>query len=78
MDRCLLILMDYAGSKLECVQPDYSQFVDVRQLRRMSRVIKMGVASGTLALREAGITAPDGIITGTGFGCLEDTGIFLS
>jgi 3-oxoacyl-[acyl-carrier-protein] synthase II len=69
---------DYPGSKLECVQPDYSQFVDVRQLRRMSRIIKMGVAAGTLALREAGVTIPDGIITGTGFGCLEDTGIFLT
>lgn len=69
---------DYSGSRLECVQPDYSQFVDVRQLRRMSRIIKMGVASGTLALREAGIAVPDGIITGTGYGCLEDTGTFLA
>lgn len=69
---------DYSGSKLECVQPDYSQFVDVRQLRRMSRIIKMGVAAGTLALREAELKIPDGIITGTGFGCLEDTGIFLT
>ncbi len=69
---------DYSGSKLECVQPDYSQFVDVRQLRRMCRIIKMGVAAGTLALREAEVKIPDGIITGTGFGCLEDTGIFLT
>jgi 3-oxoacyl-(acyl-carrier-protein) synthase len=44
----------------------------------MSKILKMGVASGTLALREAGITAPDGIITGTGYGCLEDTGTFLT
>jgi hypothetical protein len=44
----------------------------------MSRIIKMGVAAGTIALREAGISVPDAIITGTSFGCLEDTGIFLS
>lgn len=69
---------DYSGNKLSCIEPDYTQFVDVRQLRRMSRVIKMGVAAGTIALREAGIVAPDAIITGTGFGCLDDTGIFLS
>jgi 3-oxoacyl-[acyl-carrier-protein] synthase II len=69
---------DYSGSKLSCIEPDYGQFVDVKQLRRMSRIIKMGVAAGTMALREAGITAPDGIITGTSFGCLEDTGVFLS
>lgn len=69
---------DYSGSKLECIHPDYTQFVDVRQLRRMSRIIKMGVAAGMLALREAGVTVPDGIITGTGYGCLEDTGTFLT
>ena len=69
---------DYSGNKLSCIEPDYTQFVDVKQLRRMSRVIKMGVAAGTLALRQAGISSPDAIITGTSFGCLEDTGIFLS
>lgn len=69
---------DYSGSKLNCIEPDYAQFVDVKQLRRMSRVIKMGVAAGTMALREAGLATPDGIITGTSFGCLEDTGSFLS
>ena len=69
---------DYSGSKLSCIEPDYVQFVDVKQLRRMSRIIKMGVAAGTMALRQAGISTPDGIITGTSFGCLEDTGVFLT
>src|SRR5688572_23298337 len=69
---------DYSGSKVSAIEPDYAQFVDVKQLRRMSRIIKMGVAAGTLALREAGISTPDGIITGTSFGCLEDTGVFLT
>jgi len=68
----------YAGDRLKCIEPDYSQFVDVKQLRRMSRIIKMGVAAGSLALQEAGLKAPNGIITGTSYGCLEDTGIFLS
>jgi len=77
-DPFLFSPRDYAGNKLECVQPDYTQFLDVRQLRRMSRILKMGVAAGTLALRQAGVAVPDGIITGTGYGCLEDTGTFLS
>ncbi|MDH4088973.1 MAG: hypothetical protein OEV74_13400 [Cyclobacteriaceae bacterium] len=68
----------YVGDRLSCVEPDYSQFVDIRQLRRMSRILKMGVAAGSMALQESGIKVPDGIITGTGYGCLEDTGIFLS
>jgi 3-oxoacyl-(acyl-carrier-protein) synthase len=36
------------------------------------------MAAGMEALREADIKVPDGIITGTGYGCLDDTGIFLS
>jgi len=70
--------IDYTGDRLKCIEPDYSQFVDVKQLRRMSRIIKMGVAAGAMALREAGLNTPNGIITGTSYGCLEDTGIFLS
>ncbi len=68
----------YSGDKLSCVEPDYTKFLDIRQLRRMSRILKMGVASGSMALKDAGIEVPDGIITGTGLGCLEDTGIFLN
>ena len=69
---------EYKGDRLTCKEPEYSQYLDVRQLRRMSRIIKMGLAAGYDALREAGLTVPDGIITGTSLGCLEDTGIFLS
>jgi 3-oxoacyl-[acyl-carrier-protein] synthase II len=38
----------------------------------------MGVASSSMALREGDVKVPDGIITATGFGCLEDTGSFLT
>lgn len=68
----------HTDDRLDCKEPDYSQYLDVRQLRRMSRIIKMGLAAGYDALREARLTVPDGIITGTSLGCLEDTGIFLS
>lgn len=68
----------YEGNRLACIEPDYSQFVDIRQLRRMSRILKMGVAAGAMALKDAGITTPNGIITGTSYGCLEDTISFLT
>jgi 3-oxoacyl-[acyl-carrier-protein] synthase II len=68
----------YAGDKLSCHEPDYSKYIDVKQLRRMSRIIKMGVAAGSMALKQAGVSVPNGIITGTAYGCLEDTGIFLN
>src|SRR5436305_174656 len=44
----------------------------------MSRIIKMGVATAMECLNEAGINIPDAIVTGTAYGCLEDTGVFLS
>jgi len=68
----------YQGDQLKCHEPDYTKFIDPKQLRRMSRIIKMGVAAGSMALKEAGVTVPHGIITGTAYGCLEDTGIFLN
>jgi 3-oxoacyl-(acyl-carrier-protein) synthase len=43
----------------------------------MSRVIRMGVTAALTCLRETGIAVPDAIITGTAYGCLEDTGFFL-
>lgn len=70
--------LDYSGERLTCVEPDYAGYFDVRQLRRMSRIIRMGMAAGIDALREGGLKVPDGIITGTGYGCLDDTGAFLS
>ena len=70
--------ISYSSNRLSSVEPDYSQFIDVKTMRRMSRIIKMGVASASMALSQAGIKVPDAIVTGTGYGCLEDTGIFLS
>lgn len=38
----------------------------------------MGVASAALAMKEANVSMPDAIISATGYGCLEDTGSFLT
>jgi 3-oxoacyl-[acyl-carrier-protein] synthase II len=77
-DALLAEPLTHSGDQLKCHEPEYTKYIDPKQLRRMSRVIKMGVAAGSIALEKAGITVPNGIITGTSYGCLEDTGIFLS
>jgi 3-oxoacyl-[acyl-carrier-protein] synthase II len=78
-DETLLIhAFDYRGVLLRCVEPDYETWIDPRQSRRMSRILKMGITSALMALKQSGVQAPTGIITGTGLGCLEDTGIFLT
>ncbi len=70
--------IEYTGNRLTCVEPDYKGLIDVKLIRRMSRIIKMGVAAASECLQEAGGVSPDAIITGTAFGCLEDTGLFLT
>lgn len=69
--------ISYQGNRLTCMEPNYSSWLDVKQMRRMSRIMKMGAAAAMLALKNASVKIPDAIISGTGLGCLDDTGIFL-
>ena len=65
------------GSRLQCMEPDYAKLIDPKMIRRMSRIIKMGVAAAMQCLKEAGEKMPDAIIAGTAYGCLGDTEVFL-
>lgn len=82
------------GNRLKAIEPDYAKYIDAKLIRRMSRIIKMGVAAAMDCLdaaAEAASTAdeatgaaapgkrlvPDAIVTGTAYGCLEDTVTFL-
>src|ERR1700712_1329207 len=68
----------YEGNRMRCIEPDYKPLIDAKMIRRMSRIIRMGVAAAFGCLNEAGCEMPEAIITGTAYGCLEDTGVFLS
>src|SRR5580692_8036446 len=70
--------VEYTGDRLTCKEPDYATIIDPKQIRRMSRIIRMGVATASACLKEVGISNPDAIVTGTAYGCLADTGVFLS
>jgi len=71
-------LVEYHDNRLTCAEPDYDEIIDPKLSRRMSRIIKMSVASALACLEDAGVTHPDAIVTGTAYGCLEDTGTFLT
>jgi hypothetical protein len=60
-----------------CIEPDYKLIIDSRQLRRMSRIMRMGLASAIKTLEIANVQTPQAVITATGLGCLDDTGNFL-
>ncbi len=71
-------IVEYTGTRLSTIEPDYKEFIDPKQIRRMSHVIKMGVAAAKDCLNQANVAIPDAIITGTAFGCMEDTITFLT
>lgn len=54
-----------------------SDYIDSRTSRRMSRIMKAGLAGALMCLEKSVVKMPDAIITGTGFGCLEDTAAFM-
>jgi 3-oxoacyl-[acyl-carrier-protein] synthase II len=59
------------------LEPDYTTFIDSKMIRRMSRIVKMGVAASATCLRNAGVEMPAAILTATAYGCLEDSASFL-
>ncbi|BAU54307.1 beta-ketoacyl synthase chain length factor [Mucilaginibacter gotjawali] len=71
-------VVEYHGGRLKAIEPDYKAFVDPKSLRRMSHVIKMGVAAAMDCLVKGDVDIPGAIITGTAYGCLEDTVTFLT
>jgi len=70
--------VQFSDSRLACAEPEYKEIIDVKLIRRMSRIIRMGTAAAMECLAEAGVKTPGAIITGTAYGCLEDTGLFLT
>lgn len=58
-------------------EPDYRDIIPANLLRRMSKIIRMGVYGGLNVLENKNPDEISGIITATGMGCLDDTGKFL-
>src|SRR6516165_2125731 len=50
--------VEYIGNRLTCIEPDYSGIIDTKLIRRMSRIIKMGVAAAAASLQEAKVAMP--------------------
>lgn len=63
---------------LKTAEPDYKTLITNASLRRrMSRVVKMGVACGLACLKDVPAEQVDGVLTATGWGCLADTQKFM-
>lgn len=52
---------------------DIRKYVKPLAARRMGRLMKSSLLSSLKALEQAGVDMPDAVITGTAYGCLENT-----
>lgn len=66
------------GNYFAAKEPAYKDYIDPKLSRRMSRIIKMSVASARQCLQTAGVEQAGAIIVGTSLGCLQDTEKFLA
>ncbi|MFC3198929.1 beta-ketoacyl synthase N-terminal-like domain-containing protein [Parapedobacter deserti] len=67
----------YTQNVVPVVDPDYKTLIPASQLRRMNKSMRMAIFASKLALKDAGTTAIDAVITGTGLGCLRDSERFV-
>jgi hypothetical protein len=65
------------AEKLNCIEPDYQAIINPVQLRRMPRILKMGLAASQICVKNADNINPGAIIIGTGLGCLKNLEKFL-
>lgn len=69
--------LSYTEDYVRAVDPDFRQFISAGDARRMGKLLKRALATSLSALQEGRIEDPDAIITGTGFGSIENTELFL-
>lgn len=69
--------LSFSGNTLTCQVPDFKAYIPPAQLRRLSRMLRIGLTTSILCLRNSGIESPGGIITATGYGFLDETEKFL-
>jgi len=68
----------YDQNVLSCIVPDFKEYIPPVQLRRLNRMLRIGLSASTICLRDAKRNAMDGIVTATGYGFLSDTAVFMN
>ncbi|MEO7989896.1 MAG: beta-ketoacyl synthase chain length factor [Chryseolinea sp.] len=70
-------VQEYHTNVLTCLTPDFKAYINPIQLRRLSRMLRIGLSAATICMRNANTQKIDGVIVGTGYGFLIDTAKFL-
>jgi 3-oxoacyl-(acyl-carrier-protein) synthase len=71
-------IVSYGENCLTAALPNFKDYINPFQMRRLSRMLRMGLATAVISLRDADLTSPDAVITATGYGFQDDTGKFLT
>ena len=69
--------MSYAEPFARCIDPSFKDYVSPIEARRMGKILKRALATSKEALNASGLEIVEAIITGTGYGCIENTEFFL-
>lgn len=59
------------------IDPSYKDYISPIEARRMGKILKRAIATSKEAIKASGLECVDAIITGTGYGCIENTEFFL-
>jgi 3-oxoacyl-(acyl-carrier-protein) synthase len=70
-------LNESTGFFMTCIEPSYKDFINPVKLRRMSRILKMGLGASSICMNNLGDTEIDAIVVGTGYACIIDLVKFL-
>lgn len=75
---CFNNLIDYSGHHLIfSLKPDFKQYIPAGAIRRLQKGVKNSIVAAATALKNHQTKNLDGIITGTGMGCIIDSEKFL-
>ncbi len=67
----------YTEPFVRSIDPSFKDYVSPIEARRMGKILKRALATSKEALKASGLETVDAIITGTGYGCIENTEFFL-
>lgn len=59
------------------IDPSFKDYISPIEARRMGKILKRAIATSKEAITASGLETVDAIITGTGYGCIENTEFFL-
>ena len=67
----------YSEPFVRSIDPNFKEYVSPIEARRMGKILKRALATSKEAIKASQLDTVDAIITGTGFGCIENTEFFL-